>query len=160
MEVNGEIRTYSYPKRVKNNENVKVIDFNFDGKQVTDLKVGLGIQDKAVSQDVWGIKTEMFQNTSIMTISPNHWDDQGVGNKHYFFILKDCINPDKARGFYNEYLDTRFEKHRKVFEVLGSKTKCEESDRQLSGVGFSSTKKDSVICKVEGKFNRTLKVMF
>lgn len=160
MEIDGDIKTYTYSKKVKNQENIKVITFHFDGKQVTNVKVGIDIKDKALSQDLWGIKTEQFQNTSIMTVSPNHWDEQKIGNKHYFFILKDCVNPDQARGFYNEFLDTKLEKHRKVFEVLGSKTKCEEAENQLSGIGFSSTKRDSVICRVSGKFDRTLKVNF
>jgi hypothetical protein len=35
-----------------------------------------------------------------------------------------------------------------VFEVLGDRTKCEPSPDQLSGLGFSSTVRSSVVAKV------------
>lgn len=92
--------------------------------------------------------------------SPNHWDGEETGNKHVFFILEGCVNPNQTRGFYNEYLKEDLTQHRKVFEVLGSKMKVEESDNQLSGLGFSSTQHKTVYVKVEGTFTRTLKVVF
>jgi len=51
-------------------------------------------------------------------------------------------------------------KHRKVFEVLGSKMRVESSENQLSGLGFSSTQKNDVIVKVEGSFNRVIRLIF
>jgi len=35
-----------------------------------------------------------------------------------------------------------------VFEILGNKTKCEVTSEQLSGLGFSSTKRESVLIRV------------
>ena len=89
--------------------------------------------------------------------SPNHWDNQGVGNRHYMFMLAGCENPDQPNGFFNEYLRQDFMEHKRVFEALGGKMKVERSDYQLSGLGFSSTKRNSIICKVDGKF---VKVIF
>jgi hypothetical protein len=43
------------------------------------------------------------------------------------------------------------EQHRRVFEVLGNKTKCQPSNNQLSGVGFSSTRSDSVNVIADGR---------
>ncbi|MHA1302119.1 MAG: hypothetical protein ACTSPI_00255 [Candidatus Heimdallarchaeaceae archaeon] len=160
MEIGGQVNTYSYNKAVRSSGYVDVIDFKFDGEKVTDIKVGKDIQDKAQSQEAWNVNTEKFQKVSLLTKSPNHWDGNTVGNKHYFFVLDKCLNPEKTRGFYNEFLSGDLEKHRKVFEVLGNKTKCEESEDQLSGLGFSETKKDSVVCRVSGTFNRTLKINF
>jgi len=97
---------------------------------------------------------------SMMMLSPNHWDENEAGNRHHFFVLNGCINPDRARGFYNEFLRTDLIAHRKVFELLADKMKCEESSEQLSGVGFSSTKRDEIICKVNGTFSRVLKIKF
>ena len=92
--------------------------------------------------------------------SPNHWDGQTTGNKHYFFMLEGCKQEGGARGFYNEFLTDDLRDHRKVFEVLGSKMKTPESDDQLSGVGFSSTQRNHVFCRVAGSFTRTIKITF
>jgi hypothetical protein len=83
--------------------------------------------------------------------SPNHWGGQAVGNKHWFFILKGCKNPEPARGIYNEFLRSDLEPHRKVFEALGAKTKCEPTNDQLSGIGFSSTRSDEATVVVKGR---------
>jgi hypothetical protein len=96
----------------------------------------------------------------MVMLSPNHWDDNQVGNRHVFFILENCLKEGKARGFYNEFLTDELRDHRKVFEMLGAKMKAEESDQQLSGLGFSTTKRNSVFLKVGGTFNRTIKVTF
>ncbi|MGR2462374.1 hypothetical protein ACUX4R_26210, partial [Salmonella enterica] len=82
------------------------------------------------------------------------------GNKHVFFILEGCANPEGTRGFYNEYLKPELDKHRKVFEMLGSKMKVQPNENQLSGLGFSTTQRNHVFVKVSGAFNRTVKVIF
>jgi hypothetical protein len=81
-----------------------------------------------------------------------------VGNKHVFFIVEGAKNDETPRGFYNEFLKEELTTNRKVFEVLGAKLKVEPSDRQLTGVGFSDTQRNSFIVRVEGQFKRTLKV--
>ena len=93
-------------------------------------------------------------------LSPNHWDNNAEGNRHFFFILDGCNNPEEIRGLYNEFLDNSLNTHRKVFEVLAGKMKCPVSKEQLSGVGFSSTQRNELICKVAGSFTRTLKIKF
>ena len=47
-----------------------------------------------------------------------------------------------------------------MFELLSSKMKTEISDKQLSGVGFSSTQENSLICKISGKFDRIVEITF
>lgn len=47
-----------------------------------------------------------------------------------------------------------------VARNLANKMKAPYSDNQLSGLGFSSTIRNSVICKVTGSFTRTIKVNF
>jgi hypothetical protein len=96
----------------------------------------------------------------MVMLSPNHWDGQEIGNKHWFFILDECRNPDPVRGLYNEFLTQEFWEHRKVFEVLGAKLQAPYSEEQMSGVGFSSTVRNSVLAKVSGAFNRVIRITF
>ena len=65
-------------------------------------------------------------------------------------MLKGCKNPNPVRGIYNEFLRPDLEKHRKVFEVLGAKTKCQPTEQQISGVGFSTSRGDAVTVVVNG----------
>jgi len=98
---------------------------------------------------------------SVMMYSPNYWDDQsGIGNRHFFFMLKGAKNPERPNGFYNEFLKSDLVQHKRVFEALGARMRVEDDDNQLSGVGFSSTQRNSVVVRVTGHVNRTLKIVF
>lgn len=108
----------------------------------------------------WGVTTQSFQKVSVVMLSPNHWDGSQVGNKHWFFMIDGCKNEGQARGFYNEFLSAELDKHRKVLEMVGSKMKTEHSEHQLSGLGFSSTQRNSILCKVTGTFNRVVRINF
>lgn len=110
------------------------------------------------SKTEWDVATKTYQEVSTIMLSPNHWDDQKIGNKHYFFMLKDCNNPEKRiRGFYNEFLNEKLRPHRKVFEVLSSKMICEHSTEQLSGIGFNSSTRNDLYVKVD---SRPYKILF
>jgi hypothetical protein len=67
---------------------------------------------------------------------------------------------------YNLYLDSfpaganALTQHRRVFEALGGMIRVEDTDDQLSGVGFSSTQRNSVIAKITGAVSRTVKIIF
>lgn len=99
-------------------------------------------------RDTWGLSTCKFHRVSSIMHSPNHWDEQGVGNKHTFFILDGFKNPDPVRGFFTEFLRDDLIPHRKVLELLGSKVKVLPQDDQLSGLGFSSTVRNSLVLRV------------
>lgn len=158
IEYDGVIHSYTYEKGLKNKEKVQVAKFTFD--KTFGIKFIEALPSSQASKEVWGVPTHTFQEVSVVMQSPNHWDGEKTGNKHYFFMLKNCLNPDTTRGFFNEFLNDSLTEHRKVFEVLGSKMKAPESDTQLSGIGFSSTKRDNVLCKVTGSFSRTIKIKF
>ena len=69
-------------------------------------------------------------------------------------MLKECQNPDKSRGLYNEFLRNDLHDDRKVFELLGSKLSVEPTIG-LAGLGFSETIRKEVIAKVDnGKLYR------
>lgn len=157
----GAIYKFQHPKAVSPRNAVQALLITVKGGVVTAIATGEGVSGGSFSSDKWGIKTETLVPVETLMASPNHWDGQSAGNKHWFFILKDCVNPEPARGIYNEFLKSEFEPHRKVFEVLGAKTKCEPSAEQLSGVGFSSTRKDKVVAVVrDEKTSRAYEIQF
>jgi hypothetical protein len=156
MEYKDETVQYVYDKVVKGN--VNVLEFTYSKK--TGIEITSSLPSSSRSQDIWNVSTQQFHPVKMIMNSPNFWDGEETGNKHVFFIMEKCLNPESTRGFYNEYLKNELTPHRKVFEVLASKMKTEESNNQLSGLGFSVTQRNSAIFKVSGSFNRTLKVNF
>ena len=80
--------------------------------------------------------------------------------KHVFFMLDACKTNEDARGFYNEFLKDELTPHRKVFEILSSRTKANPTVNQLSGLGFNTTTRNDVVVRVKGKTHRTFKVVF
>lgn len=159
IEINGEIYSYNYNKPLRYGETVDVADV-----LVKNGKISLGkeyIDSDSASLDFWGLKTNNFIPVKAIMYSPNYWDEQnGIGNKHYFFMLDGCVNPENPNGFYNEYLKQELSKHKNVFEALGSKLSVVDADDQLSGVGFSSTIRNNIIVKVKGNIERVMKIKF
>ena len=159
VEVNGEIHSYEYNTPVRGNVDVAEVILDQSGNfKVVDKLPG---NCATISKDVWGIKTLQFTPVSVVCYSPNYWDEQkGIGHQHLFFMLKDCINPEEPNGYYNEFLKPELEQHRRVFEALGAKAHVKDVDDQLSGVGFSLTKRNDLIIKVKGATDRVLKIKF
>ena len=158
IEYNGEIHSFSYAKAMRNSEKVTVATFNFSHKD--GFKLVESLPSTQASRKIWGLDTNSFHDVSMVVNSPNFWGDNAVDNEHYFFILENCRNDDVPRGFYNEFMKPEFNEHRKGFELLGASMKVEDSDEQLSGLGFSTTRGRSLICRVSGTFNRVVKINF
>lgn len=174
LEFDGVTYNFSYPKPVNQNQSIAVVKFSYAKKE--GLKIIESLPMSQASKTVWNVPTHTLRKVKALMLSPNYWGAEGelgdevadaraarsmgIGNKHYFFMLEGCVNDGKARGFFNEFLSSDLDKHRKVLEMVGSKMRTEESDRQLSGVGFSSTQRNSIMCRVSGKFTRVVKVTF
>lgn len=158
MEIDGQTSLFVYEKPLRQKERVTVIEFDYDPTNGIMAQTSLPLS--SISKEIWNIETHKWIKAEMILNSPNFWNGERVGNRHFFFILDGCLNPDKARGFYNEFLRNELTEHRKVFEVLSSKMKTEYSDKQLSGVGFSSTQENSILCRVSGKFDRTMMITF
>lgn len=157
IEANGEVHQYEYRHPLRTGDRIPVATVTLKYGQFT-------IQDKiksaVSSRNLWGVSTNQFVPVSVAMYSPNYWDEQtGIGNRHYFFMLKGCQNPDKLNGFYNEFIKQELLTHKRVFEALGSQMSVQPVEDQLSGVGFSSTRHDSFIVKVKGQTERVLKVV-
>lgn len=159
IEYGGEIFSFAYPRELKASEDVHVAEIYFSRKG--GIKFIKALDHSAQSREIWGLKTQTFSKVAMVMFSPNYWDGQvGIGNKHYFFMLEGCKNENQPRGFFNEFLKDSLTPHRRVFEALGSKMRVERSETQLSGIGFSSTQRNSIVAKVEGSFQRTIKINF
>jgi hypothetical protein len=158
VEFDGAVHQFSHPKAVADKATVPALTITVaNGKLVSVAPASKDVTGGTAPTEKWGITTGQMVPVDTLMLSPNYWDGQTIGNKHWFFILKGAKNPDSTRGIYNEFLRGDLDKHRKVFEVLGAKTKCPPSDEQLSGLGFSSTRGDEVTVLVDGRRTYTIK---
>lgn len=156
VDVLGKIFTHVEPKDLGNDKRVTIGVIVVKNGEITveGLKAGSSSSEK------WGIKTEEWTAVDLITRSPNFWNDQEIGNQHAFFMLKGCANEEGTRGFYNEYLRDELTPHRKVFELVSAQLKVPFNENQLSGIGFSITKRDEILVRVKGSINRVLNVKF
>lgn len=159
IEFDGELYTFEYPHGLRQSENIFVADVTYKNG-IFKLTERLPASSSSLSKEIWGINTNQFVPVSILMHSPNHWDGNNTANQHYFFMLQNCINEECPNGFYNEFLKQELLEHKKVFAALGNKMTVEPTDNQLSGIGFSTTKRNDLLVKVKGQTERVLKVKF
>ena len=152
IEILGEIFEYNFSQSVRGYVNVAEVTIK-DGKATINHLLPCSTSSKKS----WELDTKTYQKVSTIMLSPNFWDGQTIGNKHYFFMLDGCSNPDAVRSFYNEFLSEELRPHRKVFEALSSSMKCIPAKEQLSGLGFSSTIHNELFVRVD---NRPYKILF
>ncbi len=161
VEHNGEVHTFEYSDSVAAKAVIEAVVFTYSKTEGIKIIKSIKADSRLLQKEAWSLKTGQFYPVSLVLNSPNYWEDAPkTGNRHTFFILPQAFNPERPRGIFNEFLKPEFNVHRKVFEVLGSKMLVPESQHQLSGLGFSSTKPTQILVKVEGAFTRTLKVSF
>lgn len=150
---NGTTHEFTYENMVNSRQYVDCLTLVVGGPggkvQITNVNPALKHTER--SQRKWGLSTGSFVRVNAVTLSPNFWGQTPVGNKHVFFVLEGCSCDEPMRGIYNEFLSARLEEHRKVFELIGEKTKCAPTPGHIAGIGFSSTRtSDEVTVRVDG----------
>lgn len=160
IEFDGRVHSFEYPNELREKETVRVatVHRDKDGR----FSITERLNGTQTSREIWNLKTNDFIPVSVMMYSPNYWDEQeGIGHRHCFFMLKGCRNPEEPNGFYNEFLKNDLMAHKRVFEALGGRMKVADTADQLSGIGFSTTKRDEVVVRVTGTaLKRVMKIKF
>ena len=171
LEYKGEIKNYSMPISPREKQTVTVISLHIEDGRLTMIESEPDVRSACVDRTIWGLTTSQIYKVKLLTISPNHWDNNKIktGNKHYFFMLDYCTNNSvQVRGIYNEFLSNDLDKHRKVFEVIGNRIEvkpmeksivdysaldgsCSTRSYELSGLGFSTTVRNSLLVKASGR---------
>lgn len=161
IELNGEICSFDYDKSMRTGQDVSVAEVTLDINGNFTIKESLVGNSSISSREIWGVNTNQFVPVLVISYSPNYFDNQeGIGHRHVFFFLKDCVNNEEPNGFYNEFLKEDLQKHKRVFEALGAKCHVEDKEDQLSGIGFSMTKRADLVVKVKGATERIMKIKF
>lgn len=157
IEFDGNVFNYHYTNPLAGCQAVMVATIIVkDGKM--DIKHHL--PESSTSKELYALETNQFHKVNLVCLSPNHWGDNNVGNKHYFFMIEGCKSPASIRGFHNENLLPELAQHRKVLEVLGATNMIPPSNKQLSGLGFNATVRDELIVKLQGSHKRVIKIKF
>lgn len=157
IEFDGNVFNYHYNKPTTSKQIIKIATVKVT-KGV--MAIEHHLPESSSSRDIYGLETNQFQKVSLVCLTPNHWGDNNVGNKHYLFMLDKCKSQVSIRSFHNENLIPELAAHRKVLEVLGNSSMIEPFDKQLSGLGFNATVRDEVILRLQGSHKRVVKVKF
>lgn len=155
IEFDGNVFTYHCTEVFKGNKEIATITVKNEV-----MRISHALFESSSSKEIYGLETNQFHKVNLVCLSPNHWDINNVGNKHYFFMLENCKSPISIRSFHSENLIPELANHRKVLEVLGNTTMIEPTDKQLSGLGYNSTVKDEIILRLSGSHKRVVKVLF
>lgn len=159
IEFDGQIYSFNYQKELRQGAKAMVAEVTLDADGTFTIKEQL--PSETSSKEIWNVKTNQFVPVSVVMQSPNYWDSEdGIGHRHIFFMLKNCVNPESPNGFYNEFLKEELLEHKRGLEALGAKCRVKHSNDQLSGVGFSTTKRNDILVKVVGTTERVIKVKF
>ena len=155
-----QVYTYNYPGQSIGD--MLIAKFHIKNGEIESIEQSKWlVGEEGANENIWNLDTNEFHEVNLICLSPNQWEaGKETGNKHYFFMMNKCKCPDKLRSFHMENLKPELAKHRKVLEVLANQSLIDSTDKQLSGLGFDATVRDSIILKLKGSHNRVVKVTF
>lgn len=157
IEFEGEVFNYHQKTPMSYKQDVKVATVTVKKGVMT---IEHHLSESSNSREIYGLETNQFHKVNLVCLSPNHWGDNSVGNKHFMFMLEGCKTPVSIRSFHNENLLPELANHRKVLEVLGTTNMIEPKGKQLSGLGFNATVRDELIVRLQGTHKRVMRIKF
>jgi hypothetical protein len=161
IEFDGEIYRYEINRAIAQNDNIEVATVELLSDGTFNINhIMQPVDSTFANKEIYGLDTNQFHKVNLLCLSPNHWGENNVGNKHYFFMLDGCKTDSQIRTFHNENLKSELLEFRKVMEVLGSVNMIEPSENQLSGIGFNATVRDELVVRLQGSFKRVIKIKF
>jgi len=158
VEFDGQIYKYQQIGKVFNDTKVATVTLK-DGEFTIEHHLPL-MEEEYITKEIYGIETNKFHKVNLVCLSPNHWGNNNVGNKHYLFMLDGCKCMEPIRSFHNENLLPELAAHRRVLEVLAANSMINPLDKQLSGLGFNATVRDELVVRLKGSFQRVIKIKF
>lgn len=151
IEIEVENQFYSFSLKNSPITYVDVAKIHYNENSEIIIEPLINSESNICTSNEWGIGTYKFHKVNEICYSPNYWDNE-IGNKHIFFFLEGCTNQDvSVRPFFNEYLKNEYMEDKRVFEVLANRLEVQRVYKELSGLGFSITKDDSLIVRVDSK---------
>jgi len=158
IEFNGELHEYTYDRSVSGNVDVAIVTVDKNGN----FDIEHNLPSSSSEKNIWGINTQNFHKINMLSLSPNYWNDNKVGHKHYMFMLENCKADIPLKGFHNDNLNPKLNKIRKAMSVLSNTAIIKDPDKidHLAGIGFNSTVRDELIVKVKGSHQRMMKIKF
>lgn len=158
IEFDGQVHQFDCRRDIRQSEKVEVARVVKTGGAFV---IKPTLESTTSSREIWGLQSNQFHPVAVVMYSPNYWDlQEGIGHRHFFFMLKSCVNSESPNGFFNEYLRQDLLDHKRVFEALGAKMRVADAADQLSGLGFSATKRDFLVVRTTGAVKRVLKITF
>ena len=155
VECGGKLSHFSYNKAVRDKQDIHVVTLHMKEGRIESSRWVTRRSRRRTSPRRSGGSRPSSTSRSTRHALPQLLGRQRGGQQAH--VLRPVRRQERRahRGIYNEFLHPRLEPHRKVFEVIGDKTKCLPTDGQLSGLGFSSTKKTDILVRVQqGKKQR------
>lgn len=155
VDVNGDTYNYEYNQSISGNIQVAEVGLKDGSFFIKHL-----LLESNSNKTLWGLETNNFHKVNLICLSPNHWGENKVGNKHYMFMLDGCQSDVSLRGFHNENLIGDLLTHKKVMEVLGTTNMVEPKGKHLAGIGVNATVSEELVVRLQGTHKRVIKIKF
>jgi hypothetical protein len=161
VEIDGDITLLEFNKTSNTVNKKSICKLHFDGNAVTFTPENCVVKEtKTLSKNIWNLDTNSFHKVNLICTSPNHWGDNAIGTKEWFFMLQDCKTDQPMRAFHVDQLHSDLMPVRKAIDLLGNYKQVQPAEKQLAGIGFNATQRDELIVKVKGSHQRVIKILF